>query len=106
MSDAINSKQATAIEATVGWFSQEMEQVMKRPENLAKGTWDYCSDVYLITKLKAAVEHVQDNTFELGTDETLLARIKECADVANIAMMIASNAFHLLNELEEEESNV
>lgn len=99
-------KQAAAIEATVGWFSQEMERVMKQPKNVARGTWDYCSDVYLITKLKAAVEHVQDNTFEVGTDETLRARIKECADVANIAMMIASNAFHLLNELEEEESNV
>lgn len=106
MSERIDARKREAIDASVSWFGNEMTTVLLDPKNLAKDPWDYCSDVYLINSLTKSLIDVQENTKQVATKDMLAARIKECADVANIAMFIASNAHHLLSELEEEEASL
>lgn len=106
MSDRVEPRKREAIDASVTWFANEMTTVLLDPKNLAKDPWDYCSDLYLLNRLSEECREIQANMNEVGTKDTLYTRIRECADVANFAMFIASNAHHLLSELEEEEATL
>jgi len=65
------------------WFAEQME--LKLRANDHKGGWNQCSLQYLFEKLD---EEVGELSATLTNEET----IREAADVANIAMMIADNA--------------
>lgn len=67
----------------VKWFAGEMEQRLK--ENEHKGDWDGCSIEYLIQRLYE--EFTELFSIVNTSDKTLIVR--ECADIANFAMMIA-----------------
>lgn len=67
-------------------FAEYME--VKLQENDHKDGWENCSNMYLLTKLMEEIGEVfnaLDNEF---SSEDI---INECADAANILMMIADN---------------
>ena len=68
------------------WFTRLMEEVLR--DNDFKGGWDNCSNSYLIAKLNEEVDELKAAIWKDLDAQTI---IKETADVANIAMMIADN---------------
>ncbi|BFH63945.1 hypothetical protein [Paenibacillus azoreducens] len=66
--------------AEIQWFAQQMETKLR--ENDWKGGWKDCRIQYLLEKLD---EEVHELSGCISNEEA----IKEAADVANIAMMIA-----------------
>jgi NTP pyrophosphatase (non-canonical NTP hydrolase) len=75
------------IRQELSWFSEQMEMTLK--ENDHKGGWgsEQCSLDYLIERLKEEVNEliVATDSGKAGVENV----IRECADVANFAMMIA-----------------
>ena len=78
------------IREPVKWFTQQME--MKLRENDHKGSWRTCTDLYFITRLWEEFEELADAINNKESKENI---IKECAEISNLAMMIADNARHL-----------
>lgn len=69
------------------WFAGQMEG--KLTENDHKGHWDSSSDEYLLTRLEEELRELKERmSNESAPRESI---IRECADVANFAMMIAYN---------------
>jgi phosphoribosyl-ATP pyrophosphohydrolase len=68
------------------WFVQQMEQKLK--ENDYKQHWHNYDIDYLIHRI-----YEEQDELEIAITQKLSAKeiIKECADVANFAMMIADN---------------
>jgi NTP pyrophosphatase (non-canonical NTP hydrolase) len=68
------------------WFVQQMEQKLK--ENDHKQHWNNYDIDYLIHRI-----YEEQDELEIAITQKLSAKeiIKECADVANFAMMIADN---------------
>lgn len=65
-------------------FAEFMEEVLQRYDS--KGGWEYCSVEWLFLRL---VEEVGELASQLSANVQTKAGItKECADVANFAMMI------------------
>jgi hypothetical protein len=85
-------------------FSNTMEKELQ--ENDWKGSWSGKRFAELALLLNRAVSHVTINfmnsdlpgymDFDLMPDSQKIVLIKECVDVANIAMMIADNADYWL----------
>ncbi len=86
---------------SVQQFAEAME--LKLRENDHKGSWDKCEIPWLIDRIKKEVKELEnayehrltdwgrsadEGHFSPTTDEQL---IKECADIGNFAMMVASN---------------
>ena len=86
----------------VVWFSQQMEKQLKKNDH--KTGWKRCKFTYLLERLEEEYKELDDcfwmpdsrsDMMWLGDDVDLKGRfikedaIKECADVANFAMMIA-----------------
>lgn len=72
----------------VQWFAVQMESALKANDH--KGGWKECTDFYLLTRMKEEKLEVSYSLFIENRSESEV--IKECADVANFAMMIADNA--------------
>lgn len=70
---------------SVAAFAQAMEQKLK--ENDYKGHWDHCSMQYLSMRLTQEREELRRAVERADSKEVL----REAADVANFAMMIAEN---------------
>jgi NTP pyrophosphatase (non-canonical NTP hydrolase) len=72
---------------SVAWFTEQMEQKLK--ENRHKGGWSKCERWWLIKRLK---EEVYELDLSMGRHLSNSEEIiREAADVANFAMMIADN---------------
>lgn len=82
------------------WFAEQME--LKLRGNDHKGGWDLCEPQWLLKRLKEEVKELSETLSwrdaDLGrsASEGVLFRdvsneeiIKECADIANFALMIA-----------------
>ena len=70
----------------VAWFAEQMEMALRRNDH--KGGWQDDS-------VKSLTCRVQDETFELFEAVNagdVQAIVREAADVANFAMMVADNA--------------
>jgi NTP pyrophosphatase (non-canonical NTP hydrolase) len=78
------------VRPSVQWFAQQME--MKLQENDHKQHWSECDSDYLISRMEQEMDELLkaliDYRFGKGTKEEV---IKEAADVANFAHMIADN---------------
>lgn len=76
------------------WFVKQM--VIKLDENNHKGTWKEDSILSLFQNLCDELDELDievDSVCGLNSNESAYPRIiKECADVANVAMMIAERA--------------
>lgn len=75
----------TEISQDILEFAEAMQQ--KLNENIDKGGWEDCGFQYLSMRLRQ--EHK-----EMADAETADDLRRECADVANFAMMIFGNADH------------
>jgi hypothetical protein len=75
----------------VAWFAKEMEEVLT--DNDHKGGWSDC-DIkdYLFPRLMQELKELEDVLIRNPHLYSSLDIVKECADVANFAMMIADNA--------------
>lgn len=85
---------------TVQWFSVKMENRLRKNDH--KGGWDRENGDFLSDKLKEEFEEVQELLKKLNFDIILIKNkrtrtklINECADLANIAMMIADNVAYV-----------
>lgn len=81
---------------TLIWFSKKMEEILRK--NDYKSGWHNCSYDFLFAKLNEETDELKRAIFKYldykdGYNEDLIANIiREAADVANIAMMIADNS--------------
>lgn len=76
--------QGDIINQTTEWFAVEMRSTLF--DNLHKGGWQDCTDAYLIERLEEEVKELKI-AIQHGAPKELILR--ESADVANFAMMIA-----------------
>ncbi len=72
-------------------FAEQMEIALQRNDH--KGGWDNCSFEYLFTRL---IEEVGEISQAARNGDPIT---KECADVANFAMMIADRFGNLKGEV-------
>jgi len=75
---------------SVNYFGKEM--VKKLEENAHKGGWGRCTPTYLSRRLGNELKElraIMHNPYK--TADTKKEIIRECADIANFAMMIAEN---------------
>lgn len=70
----------------VKWFAEQMES--KLQENDHKGGWEECDPFWLLDRLKEEIFELKLSMARQENEDV----IKECADVANFAMMIADKA--------------
>lgn len=78
-------------------FSGEM--VEKLLKNSHKGGWDSCTPAYLSRRLGNELKELREIMHDsYKTPETKNEIIRECADIANFAMMIAQNVGGLLTQ--------
>jgi hypothetical protein len=91
---------AKRIESAVDWFSRRMKRTLLLPKNLKKGGWDTCYFSFLLRRLKEEVAEVEEVLSILPPSNPDRV-IRECTDVANIAMMIADK----INQNEEGNSD-
>lgn len=77
----------------VDWFAVQMKAKLSEPRNVAKGLWDECPDVFLLHRLRMELRELEVRMAEYTDPEQSQEIIREAADVANFAMMIADNAY-------------
>lgn len=92
----------TQLRKEVVWFSQQMEKQLKKNDH--KTGWKNCKFTYLLDRLEGEYKELDEcfwmpdsrsDMMWLGDDVDLKGKftpedaIKECADVANFAMMVA-----------------
>jgi hypothetical protein len=70
----------------VRWFAERMEQTLRA--NDYKGGWKHCSFKYLLHRMREELKELR-LAIEAYSDEEII--IREAADVANFAMMVADN---------------
>lgn len=79
------------VRESVKWFSEQMETKLR--ENDKKGGWDNCNIYWIIKRINEETNELL-NAVDLHRDlgATKENIIREAADVANFAMMIADIA--------------
>ncbi len=90
MSDPVGDtrRELHLAEKAVGGFAAEM--VAKLAENSHKAHWGTEANTRLLRRLREEVDELRDALIDGHPREI----IRECADVANFAMMIADNERH------------
>lgn len=81
----------------VQWFAEQMERKLR--ENEHKGGWDDCNLYWLIQRIREETNelvHAVDLHRDLGASKENI--IREAADVANLAMMVADIARKYLKD--------
>lgn len=76
------------VRESVKWFAEQMENKLK--ENDKKGGWDDCNIYWLIQRIREEINELLSAVNlnrDLGATKENI--IREAADVANFAMMIA-----------------
>lgn len=81
---------AVSCRTSVKWFAEQME--LKLKENDYKGGWARCDHSWLLDRLKQEVTELEKALEKVDNQENV---IKEAADVANFALMIADLAGEL-----------
>ena len=76
----------------VQWFAEQMELALEANDH--KGGWGNDSSSALLTRLREETEELK-TTLNKGHRLSPSHAVKEAADVANFAMMIADNAKNL-----------
>ena len=70
---------------TLEWFTSQMDYKLSLPKNLAKTHWLDCDRYDLYEMLLVELSELEESMeFDRREDA-----VKECADIANFAMMIA-----------------
>lgn len=77
----------TGIRPEVIWFAFQMERKLKANDH--KGGWKSCTNTYLLSRLTQESKEIKEAITQFG--KTQQDVIDECADTANIAMMLATN---------------
>jgi hypothetical protein len=78
------------VEPRLAWFVEEMRAKLALPRNQAKGEWRNNSEWGLLFMLRDEVNELEQIMDSFAMGETTEAEvIKECADVAGFAMMLA-----------------
>ena len=78
-----------AVREELNWFAGQMEATLRR--NDYKGGWEHCEGSYLLERLRAEVDELEARTqFSCVTALSRAAVVREACDVANFAMMIAT----------------
>ena len=78
----------STVDDRLGWFIEKMRSKLAVSKNLAKGDWRSMTDNYLIRRIDDEVAELKVELFDVArTDPERI--IKECADVANFAFMLA-----------------
>lgn len=88
-SKALN-KHIVSCRTSVNWFAEQME--LKLRDNDHKGGWARCEHSWLLDRLKQEVGELEKALDQVDNQENV---IKEAADVANFALMIADLAGRL-----------
>lgn len=70
----------------VNWFSRQMEERLRQNDH--KSGWQHDNWDALIRRLREETEELIDACRDMGPNSV----VRECADIANFAMMIADNA--------------
>ncbi|WP_245628942.1 hypothetical protein [Alicyclobacillus shizuokensis] len=79
------------IREPVRWFARQME--LKLRENDHKGGWLECDVWWLFSRLYEEVAELQEAMYEVAAGDASREKvIREAADIANFAMMIADLA--------------
>lgn len=69
-------------------FVARMREKLSEPKNLAKGDWREADENYLVGRIDDEVRELKIELFDV--DRPVPERIiKECADIANFAFMLA-----------------
>lgn len=77
-------------EREVKRFAEAMIEKLNEPKNLEKGNWVNCSFAHLQKRLLEEIKELEDVIEKWWDDDASEEEVlKECADVANFAMMIA-----------------
>ena len=71
------------------WFAELMELVLSKNDH--KFSWYNCNYTYLMGRLQEELEEIGVEINKRHQSEPDVI-VRECVDVANIAMMIANNA--------------
>lgn len=81
------------LRAPVIWFAIQMEDRLRENDDRGQTGWETMSTGWLLTRMKEEVRELEQAAFPLSGDEAdVEAIVRECADVANFAMMVADNA--------------
>jgi hypothetical protein len=80
----------------VRWFAKEMESTLKKNDH--KGGWQKETMEYLFNRLKEEVDELEPALYD-----KYRKCIREAADVANFAMMIADNNRAMMEDLRRRE---
>ena len=73
---------------TLLWFCEQMQKALNK--NSYKGGWKGCGTEYLFEKLTEEYEEVMVYSRQSLIDKNIKKKLTaECADLANIAMMLA-----------------
>lgn len=76
------------IRSEVKWFAEQMES--KLQENDHKGGWQQCGKYWLFERMQEEMTELLQELSLFSNDAKNENRIiRECADIANFAMMIA-----------------
>lgn len=73
-------------EPRLNWFVDQMKAKLSKPENQAKGEWRDSDIPQLLDHLEDELDEMYSAIAEEKPTDDILA---ECADVANLAMMVA-----------------
>ena len=85
----IRQRQKDQIEKSVTLFAEEMKK--KLLENIDKLGWENESYSYFLGRLHEEIEELEEFIYK-NEKKDKVKLIKECADIANFAMMIADKA--------------
>lgn len=77
-------------------FFQAMVHTLENPQNRDKTGWVGCTVPSLMEHLQAEVKELQELLDNSNKDPTGDATLREAADIANMAMMVASNQIRLI----------
>jgi hypothetical protein len=78
----------STVDDRLGWFIEKMRSKLAVSKNLAKGDWRTASENYLVKRIDEEIVELKVELFDAPRSDPEKI-IKECADVANFAFMLA-----------------
>jgi len=78
----------STVDDRLGWFIEKMRSKLSESKNLSKMDWRTAPENYFVKRIDDEVDELKTELFDVArTDPERI--IKECADVANFAFMLA-----------------
>jgi hypothetical protein len=78
----------STVDDRLGWFIEKMRSKLSESKNLSKGDWRTASENYFVKRIDDEVVELKIELFDVARPDPEKI-IKECADVANFAFMLA-----------------